>query len=36
MTVKAHGCCGHIFPAIDGLKAMQDANSFVPEDVVAI
>lgn len=22
MTVKAHGCCGHIFPAIDGLKAM--------------
>ena len=36
MTVKAHGCCGHIFPAIDGLKAMQDANSFAPEDVVAI
>ncbi|WP_354122607.1 MmgE/PrpD family protein [Bradyrhizobium sp. LA6.7] len=36
MTVKAHGCCGHIFPAIDGLKAIQDANSFAPEDVAAI
>ena len=22
MTIKAHGCCGHIFPALDGLAAM--------------
>ncbi|WP_354140848.1 MmgE/PrpD family protein [Bradyrhizobium sp. LB11.1] len=36
MTVKAHGCCGHIFPAIDGLKAMQEANSLAPEDVAAV
>ncbi|WP_110676027.1 MmgE/PrpD family protein [Salinicola sp. RZ23] len=22
MTIKAHGCCGHIFPAIDGLATL--------------
>lgn len=36
MTVKAHGCCGHIFPAIDGLKAMQRATGFAAEEVAAI
>ncbi|MGL3109095.1 MmgE/PrpD family protein [Bradyrhizobium sp. BR 1432] len=36
MTVKAHGCCGHIFPAIDGLKAMQRTSGFAVDEVAAI
>lgn len=36
MTVKAHGCCGHIFPALDGLKAMREATPFGLEQVVSI
>ncbi|WP_186418202.1 MmgE/PrpD family protein [Bosea sp. CS1GBMeth4] len=36
MTVKAHGCCGHIFPALDGLKAMREATPFGPEQIASI
>ncbi|MGY6251034.1 MmgE/PrpD family protein [Bosea thiooxidans] len=36
MTVKAHGCCGHIFPALDGLRAMREATPFALEQVAAI
>lgn len=36
MTIKAHGCCGHIFPAIDAIKALQNDPGFTPEDVVRI
>lgn len=35
-TFKNHGCCGHIFPALDGLLAMQEQHPFRPDDVVAI
>ncbi|MBE9604282.1 MmgE/PrpD family protein [Acetobacteraceae bacterium H6797] len=36
MTFKNHGCCGHIFPALDGLLAMQAAHPFGPGDVARI
>lgn len=36
MTTKAHGCCGHIFPALDGLAAMSAEHDLEPEDVVAL
>lgn len=36
MTVKAHGCCGHIFPALDGLKVLREVAPFAPEQVAAI
>jgi 2-methylcitrate dehydratase PrpD len=36
MTIKNHGCCGHIFPALDGLKNMQLNTPFAVEDIVAI
>lgn len=36
MTVKAHGCCGHIFPALDGLKIMQEQALFGPDEIVSI
>lgn len=36
MTVKNHGCCGHIFPAIDGLREMRAAHGFTADDVLAI
>lgn len=36
MTVKNHGCCGHIFPALDGLKLMQENDGFVPDDIGSI
>lgn len=36
MTIKAHGCCGHIFPALDGLKAMREATPFGPEQIASI
>lgn len=31
MTVKNHGCCGHIFPALDGLKVLQETEQ-IPLD----
>jgi 2-methylcitrate dehydratase PrpD len=36
MTVKIHGCCGHIFPALDGLETMRNAHGFGPADIAAI
>ena len=25
MTIKNHGCCGHIFPALDGLQVLRES-----------
>jgi 2-methylcitrate dehydratase PrpD len=36
MTFKNHGCCGHIFPALDGLLAIQARHPFWPEQVARI
>jgi 2-methylcitrate dehydratase PrpD len=36
MTFKTHGCCGHIFPTLDGLRALQAAHPFTREDIARI
>jgi len=36
MTVKIHGCCGHIFAALDGLEALQAAHGFGAGDIAEI
>jgi 2-methylcitrate dehydratase PrpD len=36
MTFKNHGCCGHIFPALDGLLALRARHPFQPEEVSRI
>ena len=36
MTVKNHGCCGHIFPALDGLRSLQETEGFKVEDIAAV
>ncbi len=36
MTVKIHGCCGHIFPALDALETLRSAHGFGPGDIAAI
>jgi 2-methylcitrate dehydratase PrpD len=36
MTVKIHGCCGHIFAALDGLEALQTEHGFGADDIAAI
>jgi 2-methylcitrate dehydratase PrpD len=36
MTIKNHGCCGHIFPALDGLKYLFAENALSPDDIAAI
>jgi 2-methylcitrate dehydratase PrpD len=36
MTFKNHGCCGHIFPALDGIRAVQKDHPFGPDDVKRI
>jgi len=36
MTFKNHGCCGHIFPALDGLLALRVRYPFHPDDVSRI
>ncbi|WP_428035253.1 MmgE/PrpD family protein [Amphritea sp.] len=36
MTVKNHGCCGHIFPALDGLRILQSEHDFAVEDIHSI
>jgi len=36
MTFKNHGCCGHIFPALDGLLAIQAQHPFQPEELARI
>jgi 2-methylcitrate dehydratase PrpD len=36
MTFKNHGCCGHIFPTLDGLIALRAERPFSPAEVVRI
>ncbi|MGG5818682.1 MmgE/PrpD family protein [Falsiroseomonas sp. HW251] len=36
ITVKNHGCCGHIFAGLDGLSALRTEHGFGPGDVEAI
>lgn len=36
MTFKNHGCCGHIFPTLDGLRAIQAKRRFRPDEVERI
>ncbi|WP_408902003.1 MmgE/PrpD family protein [Plastoroseomonas hellenica] len=36
ITFKNHGCCGHIFPALDGLLALRARHPFLPEEVSRI
>ncbi len=36
MTFKNHGCCGHIFPTLDGLRALQARHPFGADDVARI
>jgi 2-methylcitrate dehydratase PrpD len=36
MTVKNHGCCGHIFPALDGLTVLIRDLALTPESISAI
>lgn len=36
MTVKNHGCCGHIFPGLDGSLALQKAHNFKADDVLKV
>ncbi|MDD7973116.1 MmgE/PrpD family protein [Roseinatronobacter alkalisoli] len=36
MTFKNHGCCGHIFPTLDGLRAALAKRPFGPDDVARI
>ena len=36
ISVKNHGCCGHIFAALDGLGALRAEHGFEPEDIEAI
>ncbi|MCR4265159.1 MmgE/PrpD family protein [Nitratireductor sp. ZSWI3] len=36
MTVKIHGCCGHIFAALDGLETLRVENGFGSGEIAAI
>jgi 2-methylcitrate dehydratase PrpD len=36
MTFKNHGCCGHIFPAVDGVRTLQAQAGFVADDIRSI
>lgn len=36
MTMKNHGCCGHIFPALDGMRAIMDEEALSPDDIASI
>lgn len=36
ITVKNHGCCGHIFPAIDAIEYMLKAHGISVEKIVSI
>ena len=33
ITFKNHGCCGHIFPALDALRALQAEHGFAADAV---
>lgn len=36
MTFKNHGCCGHIFAALDAVAALREEHGFAPEAVAAV
>ncbi|WP_425101931.1 MmgE/PrpD family protein [Tropicibacter sp. S64] len=36
MTVKIHGCCGHIFPSLDALQTLRGEHGFGAGDIEAI
>lgn len=36
MTVKIHGCCGHIFAALDALDHLRQQHSFAADDIAKI
>jgi|GEM_PF-1002718 len=36
MTFKNHGCCGHIFPTLDGVRTLQSQVSFQAGDIHSI
>ncbi|MGO4852347.1 MmgE/PrpD family protein [Phaeovulum sp. W22_SRMD_FR3] len=36
MTVKIHGCCGHIFAALDALARLRAEHGFGPDDIARI
>lgn len=36
MTFKNHGCCGHIFAALDAVRDLQIEHGFTADDVVRI
>jgi len=36
MTFKAHGCCGHTFPSIDGVLHLVMQNNLKPQDIKKI
>jgi 2-methylcitrate dehydratase PrpD len=36
MTVKNHGCCGHIFAALDAVRDLQREHGFAADDVAAL
>lgn len=36
MTVKNHGCCGHIFAALDAVRDLQLENGFTGDEVESI
>ena len=36
MTFKNHGCCGHIFPALDAMNVLRAEHGFTPDDIAAI
>lgn len=33
ITFKNHGCCGHIFPTLDGLRVLQAEEPFTAADI---
>lgn len=36
LTLKNHGCCGHIFPALDGMRALIAAHGFGVDDIALV
>jgi len=36
MTIKNHGCCGHIFAALDAVGELQRAHAFTADDVAGV
>jgi 2-methylcitrate dehydratase PrpD len=36
MTIKNHGCCGHIFAALDAVREMQRDHGFTADDVAGV